>query len=319
MRRAPIRFFVYYISLLLLPFRHLEAFHTKSYSCRTITKRHTAKMSEDDNETKLAKRQKIDDTASTNSDVAAASALEFARLLGNLKTTPRTGWVRRGVPKYESVADHSWRVAALSLLLPQDDLNVAKCMQLAIVHDMAESLVGDIAPDDNVTKEEKHTLESDAMKQIASILAKATMTTTSPDDASKNDPSKHLSELFHEYEERKTQEAVAVKDLDLLDMILQADTYEQTFDMDLGDFFVSTPVDRFRTPAVKRFAQHLHAERTERKSKLTTESNSTIGLSGSDRAFVAEYSNVASLSPEAVQEVVRALRNWDKDDSNSSK
>jgi putative hydrolase of HD superfamily len=280
-------------------------------------------MSENDNEAKSSKRQKIADATSTNSDAAAASALEFARLLGNLKTTPRTGWVRRGVPKYESVADHSWRVAALSLLLPRDKLNVPKCMELAIVHDMAESLVGDIAPDDNVSKEEKQTLESNAMKQIASILAKATTTTTtSSEDEKKNNPSKHLLELFHEYEERKTQEAVAVKDLDLLDMILQADTYEQTFDdMDLSDFFEGTPVDRFRTPAVKRLAQQVHAERTERKSKLSTEaSNSTTSsLSGSDKAFVAEYSKVASLSPEAVQEVVRALRNWDKDDSNSSK
>lgn len=275
-------------------------------------------MSDGDNETNSAKRQKIADTTSAKSDVVATSALEFARLLGNLKTTPRTGWVRRGVPKYESVADHSWRMAALSLLLPRDELNVSKCMQLAIVHDMAESLVGDIAPGDNVTKEEKQTLESNAMKQIASILAKAT-TTSNPEDASKNDPSRHLLELFHEYEERKTKEAVAVKDLDLLDMIVQADTYEQTFDMDLSDFFEGTPVDRFRTPAVKQFAQQVHAERTERKSKLTTESNPTTILSGSDKAFVAEYSKVASLSPEAIQEAVRALRNWDKDDSNSSR
>jgi hypothetical protein len=36
------------------------------------------------------------------------AALEFCRLIGRLKITPRTGWVRRQVPGYESVADHRY-------------------------------------------------------------------------------------------------------------------------------------------------------------------------------------------------------------------
>jgi hypothetical protein len=41
-------------------------------------------------------------------DVEDVAALEFCRLIGRLKITPRTGWVRREVPGYESVADHRY-------------------------------------------------------------------------------------------------------------------------------------------------------------------------------------------------------------------
>lgn len=34
-----------------------------------------------------------------------------------------------------------------------------RCIRLALVHDMAECIVGDIAPADNISKEEKHRRE----------------------------------------------------------------------------------------------------------------------------------------------------------------
>lgn len=38
-------------------------------------------------------------------------------------------------------------------------LTVFRCMKLALVHDMAECIVGDIAPSDNISKAEKHRRE----------------------------------------------------------------------------------------------------------------------------------------------------------------
>ena len=38
------------------------------------------------------------------------AAVELFTLVGQMKTTPRTGWVERGVPRPESVADHSYRM-----------------------------------------------------------------------------------------------------------------------------------------------------------------------------------------------------------------
>jgi putative hydrolase of HD superfamily len=267
----------------------------------------------------------------------AKAALEFASLIGRLKTTPRTGWVRRGVARWESVADHSWRVAALSLLLLDrgrediqpaslspgrevrgnddsgaetgPDLVVSRCLELAVVHDMAESVVGDIAPDDNVDADEKHRRESEAMARIASTLSRATGGRGS---------GSHLLELFHEYERRETAEAKCVKDLDLLDMIIQANEYEQAFGVDLSDFFLGTPPSRFQTPWLQKVAREVHNQRSDRRRTASgrEEAATCVGgrdadLSPCDEAFVLEFSKASSHGRMAVEQVVRALRGWE--------
>ena len=44
-------------------------------------------------------------------------------------------------------------------------------MVISLVHDMAESIVGDITPSDPVTPEEKHRLEVEAMSSLVESLA----------------------------------------------------------------------------------------------------------------------------------------------------
>ncbi|GAB1295014.1 5'-deoxynucleotidase HDDC2 [Apodemus speciosus] len=72
---------------------------------------------------------------------------------------PRTGWVYRNVEKPESVSDHMYRMAIMAMVTKDDRLNKDRCIRLALVHDMAECIVGDIAPADNIPKEEKHRRE----------------------------------------------------------------------------------------------------------------------------------------------------------------
>lgn len=248
----------------------------------------------------------------------AAEAVAFAQLVGRLKTTPRTGWVRRGVPRYESVADHSWRVAVLSLLLGDDAANgddscvridVAKCMQMAVVHDLAECLVGDIAPSDNISNDDKRRMEEEAIRNIAATLRRA----TGGSDPGKQSMSESmLMKLFHEYEERATNEAVAVKDLDLLDMILQANEYEERFGTDLTEFFDGTPVTRFRNPTLRRIASQVHQQRGARvQNERQGSKDLQHCLSNSDNAFVAEYAKASNLGADAITEIVQALRRWE--------
>ena len=81
-------------------------------------------------------------------------------LIEQLKLQKRTGWVREGVQGPESIADHMYRMAMLSLLSEEDDqLDIAKCVQMAVVHDLAEAVVGDITPLDGVSKADKEILE----------------------------------------------------------------------------------------------------------------------------------------------------------------
>lgn len=57
---------------------------------------------------------------------------------------------------------------------------------------------------------------------------------------------------------RKSKEAIGVKDLDLLDMSIQANEYEERFGLDLSEFFEGTPVARFRTLSLQSNAQEVH-------------------------------------------------------------
>nr|XP_060472555.1 5'-deoxynucleotidase HDDC2 isoform X3 [Panthera onca] len=100
----------------------------------------------------------------------AQNLLQFLRLVGQLKRVPRTGWVYRNVQSPESVSDHMYRMAIMALVTKDEHLNKDRCIRLALVHDMAECIVGDIAPADNIPKEEKHRREEEAMKQLTQLL-----------------------------------------------------------------------------------------------------------------------------------------------------
>ena len=125
-------------------------------------------------------------------------------LLGKLKDLKRSGWVMKKVSAPESVADHSWGVALLAVLLTPEGLDGHKCLQLAIVHDLQESIVGDITPADGIGREEKSRRERAAVGLLAEKL---------------NFP--ELKALFEEFEALETPEARFVKDLDRIEAVLQ--------------------------------------------------------------------------------------------------
>src|ERR1041384_3723109 len=78
-----------------------------------------------------------------------ALATFFTRVQ-ELKRVKRRGWIDRGVPmaEVESVADHTWATALIAWLasLEGTDLNANRVLQLAMIHDLAEVIVGDEPP-----------------------------------------------------------------------------------------------------------------------------------------------------------------------------
>jgi len=127
-------------------------------------------------------------------------------------------------------------------------------LKLAVVHDLAESIAGDIAPHQNVPKEEKARLEMEALVQITSGLENEEIAA-------------EIVELFTDYEQKRTKEAQLVADFDKFEMIVQADEYEQEQDMELQEFFDSTE-GKFRTDLVCSWDAELRQQRGERQAKL---------------------------------------------------
>lgn len=150
-----------------------------------------------------------------------------------LKDEGRTGWQLRNVEDPESVAGHAWGVALLTLAYADDaNVDADRALRLAVLHDIGESELGDVPtradpehqPD--VSPEEKERRERETVADLAAVLG---------DD---------LLADWEAYEERETPEARFVKDMDLVDMCVQALYYEREgrYDPDADDAF--TEYDR---------------------------------------------------------------------------
>ncbi|XP_052198461.1 uncharacterized protein LOC127805742 isoform X2 [Diospyros lotus] len=162
------------------------------------------------------------------SSAPASSAIDFLSLCHRLKTTKRAGWMRKDIQSPESIADHMYRTGLMALIasdIPGVDRD--KCIKMAIVHDIAEAIVGDITPSDGVPKHEKSRLEQEALDYMCKLLGGG-------------ERAKEIGQLWMEYEENLSLEAKFVKDLDKVEMILQALEYETEQGKNLEEFFQST-------------------------------------------------------------------------------
>lgn len=135
----------------------------------------------------------------------------------DLKDETRTGWVLREIADPESVADHSWGTALLCMVFGRDaGVDVGRAIRIAVVHDLAEAVTGDIAR------------RVDAGAQTTSEAEKARLEREAMDSLVADWDGQEIEELWAEYEERSSPEAVFVRDMNLIDMCVQALKYEST-------------------------------------------------------------------------------------------
>ncbi len=149
---------------------------------------------------------------------------EFAKL----KQLKRQGWLERGIPeaKTESVADHIFGMHLLALSFLETShkhLEKAKVYALISSHELGEIEAGDITPSKGISDERKSKLEK------ASVL-KTLETSGAPS---------FFFDIWQEYELGKTPEASFVKDIDKLEMALQAKNYRHEYKLDAEEFIES--------------------------------------------------------------------------------
>ncbi|KAL4863726.1 hypothetical protein BDV12DRAFT_177132 [Aspergillus spectabilis] len=164
-------------------------------------------------------------------DENSTSPIPFFHLLERLKTTKREGWRRFDINHGESISDHMYRMSVMTMLAPPplaSRLNLPHCIKMALIHDMAESLVGDITPVDPIKKSEKARREAAVMEYISkSLLRGVPGGTLSGDD---------ILAVFNEYEANETLEAQFVHDVDKMELLLQMVEYERSYEIDLDEF-----------------------------------------------------------------------------------
>jgi putative hydrolase of HD superfamily len=172
-----------------------------------------------------------------------------------LKDERRTGWQLRGVDDPESVAAHSWGVSLLCLAFADEaGVDPDRALRLAVVHDLAEARTGDVPTradprDEPLSAEEKARRERAAMADLGR-------------------PFPPVEAAWEAYERRDTAVARFVKDMDLVDMCLQALVYEREerysaggFDseFDALDEFFATAEPRLSTDVGRRLFAEIRA------------------------------------------------------------
>jgi len=125
---------------------------------------------------------------------------------GKLKEIKREGWLRVGIEQPENVACHSYRVAFLAMLIGDAlNLDTEKMMKMALLHDLAEAMIGDITPHD-MARKEKMEKEEVVMKKMLQGF-------------------EEYYRIWKEFVEGKIKEAEIMQQIDKLEMILQAHEY----------------------------------------------------------------------------------------------
>ena len=165
---------------------------------------------------------------------------DFLHKIENLKSTLRYNKTSSG--RTESTAEHSWRLALITFMIADElklDVDIIKSIKLALVHDLAEALTGDIdvveIADGKVSSEEKNKLELDAMHKLQTTLPELI--------------GKELFDLWNEYNSAQTNESKFIKALDKIETLTQL--------VESGHKFYDRPefIANYANKYVKQFPQ----------------------------------------------------------------
>ncbi|CAL7960847.1 putative hydrolases of HD superfamily [Gammaproteobacteria bacterium] len=135
--------------------------------------------------------------------------LLFISFAERLKCEMRHSWLSSN--RQESVAEHSWQMSLLAILLYQyleHDVDLEKVLKMIIVHDIVEAETGDIPFfEQGLRKENKFNSERKAIEKIKMMLS--------------NNIGNEIYLLWYEFEANQTTEAKFVKALDQLEVQIQ--------------------------------------------------------------------------------------------------
>ena len=135
----------------------------------------------------------------------AREFLDILHVAERLKDTPRHCTTSKG--RTESVAEHSWRISLMALLLRHEfpELNMDKVVDMCLIHDLGECFTGDI-PAFLKTDADRETEESLLDRWVKSLPAEV---------------SADLAALYREMDAQQTMEAKVYKALDKLEAVIQ--------------------------------------------------------------------------------------------------
>jgi len=145
-------------------------------------------------------------------DHPLAGIVPFLFEMGHLKQLPRSGWLLLGIPQPETVAEHSFRVGVVGIMLAALDgsADVGRTAALCLLHDAHETRIGDVP---SVGRAYITTAAPEAVT--------AHQTAGMPDQVAKV-----VQDLTAEYEATETVESRLAHDADKIETLIQAIEYQ---------------------------------------------------------------------------------------------
>jgi putative hydrolase of HD superfamily len=142
-----------------------------------------------------------------------AGVLDFLRSAERLKSTTRTGYTSTG--QQESVAEHTWRLCLMALVLRSEfpEVDFAKLVKICIIHDLGEAIHGDVSAPEQARRSAlgiNAGKSADERRDLLELL--------SPLPPRLRD---EIAALWDEYEGAQSPEAKLAKALDKLETIMQ--------------------------------------------------------------------------------------------------
>lgn len=133
--------------------------------------------------------------------------LKILSVAEKLKCTTRHCYTSSG--RHESVAEHSWRIALMAMLLKEEfpHADMDKVIRMCLIHDLGEAFTGDI-PTFEKSDVHARTEEQLLLEWVATL----------PQDARQE-----FTALLTEMEQLQTEEAKIYKALDKLEAVIQHD------------------------------------------------------------------------------------------------
>ena len=133
--------------------------------------------------------------------------LTFLRAAERLKIQTRSGWTSAG--RAESVAEHTWRLCLMAMLLYRHTpgIDLGRLLRMCLIHDLGEAIGGDVpAPLQKVGASKAGQERADLLELTGSLPPPL---------------GQEILELWDEYESAASPEAKLAKGLDKLETILQ--------------------------------------------------------------------------------------------------
>jgi putative hydrolase of HD superfamily len=174
------------------------------------------------------------------SDQAVQSMVHFLFEMGILARTPRSGLWYLGTGK-QSVAEHINRVTYIGLTLAQmeGDVDVAKVIQMCLLHDISEARTAD----HNYTHQKYVKVdEESALKDLTDTLPFG----------------EYIQDMVGEYQERKTKESILAKDADNLELLLMLKEQLDWGNLRAGErHWLYTTSVRVKSESAKKLAEKI--------------------------------------------------------------